>query len=64
MAKIIKFKNPLSPINLPGNRVIGPHNITEELYNELIAIAPAHADLFEVTEAPPVKGTTKADKAE
>lgn len=63
MAKIIKFKNPESPINLPGGRVIGQHNITEALYEELVRMAPAHADLFEVTEEAPAKGTPKGAKA-
>lgn len=49
--KIITLKNPASPINLPGGRVIGNHNITEEIYDELIRIAPAHADLFIVKDA-------------
>lgn len=63
MAKKITFKNPDSPINLPGGRVIGAHNITEEIYEELLRIAPAHADLFDVEEEAPVKSTAKAAKA-
>jgi hypothetical protein len=51
MPKKITLKNPGSPINLPGGRTIGNHNITEEIYEELVAIAPAHADLFDVSEA-------------
>lgn len=61
--KIITLKNPASPINLPGSRVIGNHNITEEIYDELIRMAPAHADLFDVTEETPAKSTSKAGKS-
>lgn len=54
MARVIKFKNPESHINI-GGQVIAPHNITPELYDYLIEIAPAHADLFIVTEDKPAK---------
>lgn len=60
--KIITLKNPNSPINLPGGRVIGNHNITEEIYDELVRIAPAHADLFIVKDAKE-KESTKPDEA-
>jgi hypothetical protein len=59
MAKKISLKNPLSPINLPGGRVIGNHNITEAIYEELLAIAPAHADLFIIEEEKPEKAEKK-----
>lgn len=49
MPKLIKFKDPAALINY-GGRQIGPHNITEELYEELVKVAPSHADLFEVVE--------------
>ena len=58
MAKTIKFKNPESNINI-GGQIIAPHNLTVELYDYLVKLAPAHADLFDVTDEPvkPVKPT-------
>ena len=45
MGKIILFKDPANQIRF-GGRVIGSHNLSPEIYKELIDAAPAHADLF------------------
>ena len=47
--RTIKFKTEGGSINI-GGRTIRQCDITPELYDELVAIAPAHADLFDVTE--------------
>lgn len=51
MARIIKFKNGEARLHI-GGQVIGPHNITPELYDYLVNLAPGHADLFDVAEEP------------
>lgn len=63
MAKTIKFKTLGNQINI-GGRIIAGHNLTEEVYDELIRIAPSHADLFEVIEEPDVKSASKPKKSE
>lgn len=63
MPKQIKFKDPSALINY-GGRQIGPHNITEELYEELVKVAPSHADLFEVIEKEEKAAKSSAGKQE
>lgn len=47
--RVPKFKNPNHLINY-GGQTIGAHNINRELYEELVKVAPAHADLFDLVE--------------
>ena len=49
MKRIIQFKRPEDTINC-GGQVIHQGNITPEKYDELVKIAPAHADHFNVIE--------------
>jgi hypothetical protein len=62
MPKVPKLKNPDSLIQY-GGRTIGTHNITLELYEELVRIAPGHADLFDLVEEE-VKETPKRKATE
>lgn len=59
MARTITFKNPEHRINI-GGQVIGPHNITPELYDFLVQAGPSHADLFNVVEDEPAKDAKPA----
>jgi hypothetical protein len=61
MPKIIKFKHEGASLNI-GGRVIRQHDMNEQVYDELVKIAPAHADLFDVTEAPAEVKETKSSK--
>lgn len=45
----IEFKNPNDTIHC-GGQVIHQGNITPEKYDELVKLAPSHADLFNVIE--------------
>ena len=47
--KKVTFKRPDEQIKI-GGQVIGAWNITPEKYDELVAIAPGHADHFNVIE--------------
>lgn len=61
MAKKIKFKRADDTINVGGQQ-ISQHNITEELYDYLVKIAPSHADHFEVIDEE-TKESVKAGKS-
>lgn len=54
----VRFKKQDDTIHC-GGQVIHQGNITPEKYDELVKIAPAHADLFIVTDVP-----AKAQKEE
>lgn len=64
MAKKIQFKKGSNHhhINV-GGRIITANDLTPELYDELIKLAPSHADLFDVTEEDGVQDTRPAKKA-
>lgn len=61
--KAPKFKNPDQFINF-GGRQIGPHNITVEIYNELVQVSPAIADFFEPMEEEKQPGKSGKSKTE
>lgn len=55
-----QFKDPSAQIVLIGGEVVHAGNLTEEKYEQLINLSPAHADQFEVVkEKEPVKAAAK-----
>jgi len=61
MARVITFKRSDDCIFFGGQQ-IRQHNITPELYDVLVAAAPAHADHFDVSEDAPEPVSRRASK--
>ena len=64
MAKIVRFKDDNTLLNVSGIGSIDRNNITLDLYERIIKLSDGHAKYFTVTESEPEKpkATTKQNQ--